>query len=138
LARALTATADTAHGDVHAVTADRSRQAEELLAAIERGQPVSALAASWLPTVDLTGPDGLRAEGYDGLVRGLEQDLSDGVRHHLTNVVASGDVTVWEFRLQSPPDDPFHCPPGGAWVLHQRSGWVERARLFQTRRQNPE
>ncbi|MDH6522947.1 RNA polymerase sigma factor (sigma-70 family) [Streptomyces sp. SAI-135] len=138
LTRALLATADTAHGDVRAVTVERSLQAEELLRAARRGESLSALSAGWLPTVALSGAGGLRATGYDVLARGLEQDVADGVRHHLTNVVAGRDLAVWEFTLQSPPEDPFHCPPGGAWVLHLRSGWVERARLFHTRREPPE
>lgn len=138
LTRALLATADTAHGDVRAVTAERRRHTEELLGAVRHGAPASALASSWLPTVAVSGPGGMRAEGYVQVARSLEQDLVDGVEHHLTNVVASGDLTVCEFTLRSPPDDPFHCPPGAAWVMHLRSGWVERARLFHVRRQSPE
>ncbi|PSM39043.1 sigma-70 family RNA polymerase sigma factor [Streptomyces dioscori] len=134
LTRALLATADTAHGDIRTVTMERVRQAEELLEAARRGESRSALGATWLPTVALSGAGGLRAEGYDALARGLEQDVADGVRHRLTNVVAGRDLAVWEFTLKSPPEDPLHCPPGGAWVLHLRSGWVERARLFHTRR----
>ncbi len=135
LARALLATADTAHGDVRAVTAERRRHAEEFLEALRRGEPASALATSWLPTVAFSGPGGMRVEGYGQLVRGLEQDLADGVGHHLTNVVAGSDLAICEFTLQSPPEDPFHCPPGAALVLHLRSGWVEQARLFHIRRQ---
>ena len=137
LTQALLATADTAHGDVRAFTAERRRHTEELLGAVRHGDTSSALATSWLPTVAISGPRGMRAEGYGQLVRGLEQDLVDGVGHRLTNVVASSDLAVCEFTLQSPPQDPFHCPPGAAWVLHLRSGWVERARLFHVRREVP-
>lgn len=135
LTRALLATADTSHGDVRAVTAERRRHTEELLASVRQGKPASALATSWLPTVAVSGPGGLRAQGYGQLVRGLEQDLDDGVEHRLTNVLASGDLAVCEFTLRSPPEDPTHCPPGAAWVLRLRSGWVEQARLFHLRRQ---
>lgn len=138
LTRALLATADSAHDDVRTVHAERRRQAQELLVATRRGEPESSLAASWLPTVAVSGPGGMRAEGYSGLARTLERDMSDGVGYHLTNVVASGDLAVWEVTMQSPPDDPFHCPPAAAWVLHLRSGWVQQARLFHARGQSPE
>ncbi|MFD2419041.1 RNA polymerase sigma factor [Amycolatopsis pigmentata] len=138
LARALLATADTAHGDIRAVTEERRRHTEELLTSVRHGEAASALATSWLPTVAVSGPGGLGAQGYGQVVRGLEQDLLDGVDHRLSNVVASGDIAVCEFTLRSPPEDPFHCPPGAAWVLHLRSGWVEQARLFHVRRQVPE
>lgn len=96
------------------------------------------LADSWSPTVEVSGPPGFRAEGYGHLIRGLEQDLADGVGHRITNVVASRDLTVCEFELQSPPEDPYHCPPGAAWVLRLRSGRVQQARLFHVRRPSPE
>ncbi|MFE0420715.1 RNA polymerase sigma factor [Streptomyces tendae] len=137
LTRALLATADTAHGDIRAVTTERRCQAEELLSAARRGTPVPALATSWLPTVAVSGPGGMRAEGYDLLAHGFRQDLTAGVGYRLTNVVASSDLAIWEVALQSPPEDPFHCPPSAVWVLHLRSDWVERARLFHTRREPP-
>ncbi|MFI6345047.1 RNA polymerase sigma factor [Streptomyces sp. NPDC050560] len=138
LTRALLATADTAHDDARKANAESLRQAEELMAATRRGEPESALATSWLPTVALSGPEGIRSEGYGLLARGLEQDVLDGVGHRVTNVIASGDLAVWEVTMQSPPDDPFHCPPGAAWVMHLRSGWVRQGRLFHARRRVPE
>jgi RNA polymerase sigma-70 factor (ECF subfamily) len=136
LTRALLATADSAHDDIRAVTARRRRQAEELLSAARRGEPAPVLAASWLPTVALSGVGGLDTEGYGLLVHGFERDLADGVGYHLTNVIAGGDLVVWEVALQSPPEDPFHCPPGAVWVLRLRADWVEQARLFHTRRES--
>ncbi|MFD5830140.1 RNA polymerase sigma factor [Lentzea sp. NPDC060358] len=138
LTRALLATADDAHGDVGRLTAERRGHVQDLLHALRHGDLTATLATAWLPTVALSGPRGMRDEGYDLLVRGLEKDLADGVGHHLTTVVASSDLTVCEFDLASPPDDPLHCPPGVAWVLHLRSGWVERARLVHARRPVPE
>ena len=139
LERALLAAADAAHGDVRAVTEARRRDMEELLGAMRRGELPSALAASsWSPTIEISGPPGFQAQGYGLLVRQLDQDLAEGVGYRLTGVVASRDLTVLEFEMLSPRDDPYHCPPGAGWVLHLRSGWVERARLFHLRRQSPE
>ena len=135
LSRALLATADTVHGDVRALTEARRCEAEGLLTAVRRGEMASAFAEFWAPDVEISGPPGFKAAGYGLLIQQLEQDLSDGVGTRLTNLVASRDFTLCEFELQSPPGDPYHCPPGAAWVLHLRSGWVDRARLFQARRE---
>jgi RNA polymerase sigma-70 factor (ECF subfamily) len=137
LAQALLATADAAHGDARGLTEARRRYAEELLEAMRRGDLASAFAASFSPDVEVSGPPGFQAKGYGPLVRQLEQDQEDGVGNRLISVVASRDLAVWEFEMLSPPEDPHHCPPGAGWVLHLRSGWVERARLFHLRRPFP-
>ncbi|MFG1642879.1 RNA polymerase sigma factor [Amycolatopsis sp. NPDC049252] len=135
LSQALLATADAAHGDVRVVTGEWRRYSQDMVSAVYRGDVAAQLAVSWTPTVDIRGPHDLRNEGYGALVRGLEQDMLDGVGYRVTNVAASRDIVVCEFELRSPPEDPLHCPPGAAWVLHVRAGWVEQARLFQLRRQ---
>jgi RNA polymerase sigma factor (sigma-70 family) len=138
LARALLATADAEHGDARALTEAQRRHAEELVAAARRGELASAFAASFSPTVEVSAPHGFQAQGYGRFVRRLEQDQEDGVGIRLINVVASWDLAVWEFEMLNPPGDPHHCPPGTGWVLHLRSGWVERARLFHLRRPFPD
>ncbi|MCV7135133.1 hypothetical protein H7J06_19310 [Mycobacterium hodleri] len=66
----------------------------------------------------------------------MERDLSAGVRHRIANVVAGRDVAIWETDLISPPEDPFHCPPGVVWALFLDEGRVSRIRLFHPRRGN--
>ncbi|MFD4637277.1 RNA polymerase sigma factor [Lentzea sp. NPDC058436] len=134
LSQALLSTADAAHGDVRAVTAAHRRHLTDILEALPRGQAGSVLADSWSPTVAVSGPGGFQGEGYVHLVRGLEQDLADGVGHGVTNVVAGRDLAVCEFELRSPPEDPAHCPPGAAWVLRTGAGRVLQARLVHLRR----
>lgn len=138
LARALLATADAAHGDVLAHARARRRDAEEMVAAAQHGEFATVFAASWSPAVQFSGPSGFQGEGYGQIIHGLEQDLNCGVRGRLTNVVASGDLALWEFDLLNPPEDPYHCPPGMVWVLHSHSGRVVRFRLFHARRPSPE
>lgn len=132
LTRALLATADTAYGDVGALTEVRRREAEDLLAAAQRGETAALLSASWSPTVEISASDNFRGVGFGHVVEWLEQDLADGVRGRLANVVASRDLVVWEFDLLSPPGEPDHCPPAAAWLLHLRSGWVERFQLVHS------
>ncbi|SNS89935.1 RNA polymerase sigma-70 factor, ECF subfamily [Asanoa hainanensis] len=130
LAEALLATADEAHDDVTARAAARRRSAEEAFVAMDRGHFASVLAEDWSPTVESFWPPGIQATGHAFLLRGMDNDLADGVGHKLTNVVASRDLDIWEFDLVSPPEDPTHCPPGAVWVQHRAGGLVQRARLF--------
>lgn len=140
LARAVLATAHTAHGDIRAVTEARRRDAEEILAALPRGDLGTALAASWSPAVEVSGlrgipgAHGVQAAGYDPVIRELEQDVANGLGGHLLSVAASHDLAVCEFGLRSPSGNHGHFPPGAGWVLHLRSGWVEQVRIFRVSR----
>jgi RNA polymerase sigma factor (sigma-70 family) len=118
----LLATAEATHDDAAALTRAHRRQAHEILDAAVHGDFAAALEAHWNPDVDTFWPRDKRTKGFDYLVRAMDRDLSDGVRQRLTNVVASREVVIWETDLISPPDDPFHCPPGALWVqsLHDR------------------
>lgn len=133
LVRGLLATAEDAHPDVAALTRARRRDMTELLAAVRRGEPGPAFAASWAADVEITGPAGSAERGYGQLIRQLDRDQADGVGYRPVNIVASPGLELWEFDLVSPARDPGHCPPGAGWTLHLRSGLVERARLFHRR-----
>lgn len=56
----------------------------------------------------------------------LEDDLADGVRYELINVVASGGLAVVEVRFVNPAADPFHCPPAFSQVLYHRDFQAHR------------
>jgi RNA polymerase sigma factor (sigma-70 family) len=142
LATALRATAELAHDDVAVLTEARRREAEETLAAAERGEFERAVRHAWWPDLEAITPDGQRlGDGHEGgrnlLIRGMDGDLSRGVHQRIRNVVASRDVMIWEADLISPPDDPQHCPPGVVWLQHLRDGRVRRLRLFHPRPDSP-
>lgn len=71
-----------------------------------------------------TFPDGNVRCGRAVLLSELEGDLEDGIKVHLTNVLASKDITIMEGDFENPPDNPFHCPPGISWVLLYRDGSI--------------
>ena len=129
---ALTSTAELSHDDV----SSRSRaryDAQDLMDAAHHGSFLSELRARWNPTVEITWPTGKRTRGFDFVVGAMNRDLSAGVRHRIANVVAGRDVLIWESDLLSPPEDPFHCPPGVVWALFLDQGRVSRIRLFHPR-----
>ncbi|MEV0804551.1 sigma-70 family RNA polymerase sigma factor [Kribbella sp. NPDC050281] len=142
LAAALRATADLAHDDVAVLTEARRGEAEETLAAAERGEFEQAVRNAWWPDLEAITPDGQRVgDGPEGgrnlLIRGMDSDLSHGVHQRIRNVVVSRDVMIWEADLTSPPDDPQHCPSGVVWLQHLRDGRVRRLRLFHPRPVSP-
>ncbi|MFJ6723764.1 RNA polymerase sigma factor [Streptomyces sp. NPDC091281] len=133
LGAALLASAELAHDDVSAHSARHRALAEETIASAHRGRIASALAEWWSPEAAVTWPTGKRT-GVDYLPVAFDHDLSDGVRHRLLNVVAGREVVIWEAALLSPPEDPYHCPPGVVWVHFLDQGRVSRLRLYHPRR----
>lgn len=133
---ALTDTAELSHDDV-STRAHAKRDAQEVMDAALHGSFRGELTARWAPTVDITWPTGTRTRGFDFAVAAMDRDLSAGVRHRIANVVAGRDVMIWESDLISPPEDPFHCPPGVVWALFSDQGRVSRIRLFHPRRPAP-
>ncbi|WP_062429753.1 RNA polymerase sigma factor [Herbidospora daliensis] len=131
LAEALLTTADLAHDDAAALTLARRREAEEMLAAAQRGAFADVVRDHWRPDAEFVGPGGERADDDRAFaIRGMEADLTAGVRQRLVDVVAGRDLTIWRADLISPPDAPGHCPPSLVWLHHLREGRVRRLRLF--------
>ncbi|MEV6287243.1 sigma-70 family RNA polymerase sigma factor [Kribbella sp. NPDC051770] len=129
LAEALLATADTAHDDAGALATASEREARETLAAAERGEFQAVLAERWSPEVALlSGPRPI--VGHDFLHRGMESDLTAGVRQRVRHVVASRDLAIWEMDLLNSPDNPDHCPPAVTWLMSLQGGRVQELRLF--------
>ncbi|SIM79481.1 RNA polymerase sigma factor [Micromonospora cremea] len=129
LAGGLRASATAAHVDVTAASDARWREGRDMIATAMRGDFDRVLRESWWPDAEMLAPGGLRG-GTDLAVQGMTKDLTDGVRQRLRNVVASGDVLIWETDLISPPDDPEHCPPGALWMQLLRGGRVRQLTLF--------
>ncbi|MGW3248799.1 RNA polymerase sigma factor [Streptomyces sp. NPDC001070] len=133
LADALTATADAAHDDAARRTRASRREAHETLAAAERGHFGALLAERWSPQVALLSGNE-RVGGSRLLIRGMDCDLTAGVRQRLVHAVAGRSLTVWEMDIINPPDAPDHCPPAVAWLMtHDAAGRVRHLRLHHPR-----
>jgi len=130
---ALMRTAELPHDEVAARNTAR-RDAEDLMAAAHHGSFRSELTTRWSPSAEITWPTGKHTRGLDYPAGAMDRDLTAGVRHRIAHVVASRDVVIWEADLISPPEDPFHCPPGLVWALFLERGRVDRIRLFHPRR----
>jgi RNA polymerase sigma-70 factor (ECF subfamily) len=129
LAAALRATAATAHSDVHRRTEASWRQAHATIDEAERGNFSAILVQHWSPEVRLMrGADVVG--GRDLLLRGMDGDLTAGVRQRPRHVVAGRSLAVWEMDLINPSDDPEHCPPAVAWIMNLSGGRVRELRLY--------
>jgi RNA polymerase sigma factor (sigma-70 family) len=129
LAGALHATAETAgDDDLAAITSARWSQATDFFASIAAGD-LSAFDDFFHDDVRSHWPTGKLRHDRAALVRVMDRDMADGVRHPLRNVVAGRDVLIWESDLISPPWDPWHCPPAAAWVQTLRGGRADRVRI---------
>ncbi|NEA36768.1 sigma-70 family RNA polymerase sigma factor [Streptomyces sp. SID13031] len=134
LCASLLATADEAYDDVTALAAVRRREVEETLVAAEQGTLAETMRAYWSPEAEFTYSNGHRSIGHDDFLRGLYQDIDDGVRGRVTNVVASQDLSICEIDLINPLENPLHCPPTVVWVQQLEAGRTSRCRLLHARR----
>lgn len=121
--------ATAAHTDISTASAARWRAGRDMLAAAMDGDFERVVRESWWPDAEMIVPGGPRG-GRDLAIDGMNRDLTAGVRQRLRNVVASGDVLIWETNLISPPDDPRHCPPAALWLQVLRDGRVRHLTLF--------
>ena len=71
-----------------------------------------------------------RQRGIDDHRRGVEDSVAAGVRLHLTGVVASPGVTIFEGTYENPPDDPHHCPATHTEVRLHPEGKTTRMVLY--------
>ncbi|MCG5435731.1 RNA polymerase sigma factor [Micromonospora foliorum] len=129
LAGDLRTAASTAHADVTTSNDSRWREGRDMIATAMDGDFERVVRASWWPDAEMVVPGGPRG-GRDLAINGMNRDLAAGVRQRLRNVVASGDVLIWETDLISPPDDPEHCPPAALWLQVLREGRVRQLTLF--------
>jgi hypothetical protein len=53
-------------------------------------------------------------------------DFQDGVRSRLGKVIAGGEITIVEAWLESPPEQPLHCPPALTQIHFHRGGPTSR------------
>ena len=68
--------------------------------------------------------------GYEFMIKDMERDLEVGAKTHPKEVVSSKDVAVIECDLESPPEDPHHCPPAISQVAVYREGKIHRLHWY--------
>jgi RNA polymerase sigma-70 factor (ECF subfamily) len=129
LARQLRESAAQAHADASVIAAARRREAEQILLPGPR-EYAAVLRDAWHPRLRTVWPDGRHTHGVDPVIGLLDRSTGAGVRQRLMTVVASRQIVIWEAEMLNPPEDPYHCPAGAAWLMWVDAGRVSRLRLF--------
>ncbi|MFI9052403.1 RNA polymerase sigma factor [Streptomyces sp. NPDC053427] len=128
LAQALLASAEQAHGDASALTEDSRDEAVATLVASERGHLPREISELWPKETEMVGVLGRPGEHVHP-VPVLRRVLEKGVRQHLSHVVASRSITVWEMDVTNPVGIADPCPPRLAWLMFRSNRRVERLRV---------
>ena len=129
LAEALLKTAGLEHDEARRLTQSQTHYFSAVFDEYNRGQGYETLVSALSDDLLYARSDGASG-GLGWLVETLEDDLETGMKLHLTNIVASRDVTVIEGDLENPPDNPFHCPPATSQVYFYRDGRVYLMREY--------
>ena len=125
LAEELLETAAAEHDDLTA----HWRHAAQVGAAYERLQrdgDLDALAGVLTQDVAFVMFDRVERRGARLYARMVASDFEDGVRSRVHRVVPGGEITVVELWLDSPPQEPLHCPPAVTQVLFHDGGPTSR------------
>lgn len=143
LADALLKTAGLAHDEAGRLTQSQTRFFEAAYEQYNRGQGYELLASAFskdLLTAIRKGTDhrgqGLSLHyGRKFLDKEFRSDLEAGTKVHITNVLASKDVTIVEGDNENPPDKPFRCPPSISMVcFYHDVGRIERLHVYEAPR----
>ncbi len=114
LAGALLKTAEVADNTVRKLAESRAHYYRQAWEELSRGQRDKFLA-HYTEDLMLVLSDGVMARGRLHWAQEVDDYLKSGATFHPESVMASGDITVIDGRLEN-PEQPFHCPPGVAFV----------------------
>jgi RNA polymerase sigma-70 factor (ECF subfamily) len=129
LADTLLETAGLEHDEARRLTDSQTRYFSAVFDEYNRGQGYETLTSTLSDDFLHVRSDGVTG-GLGWFVEELEDDLETGMKLHLTNIVASRDVTVVEGILENPPDNPFHCPPATSQVYFYKDGRIRLMREY--------
>jgi RNA polymerase sigma-70 factor, ECF subfamily len=126
LAEELLETAAAAHDDELARLRHAAQVGEAHLR-LERDGDVTAFDGVLEPDVAFVMFDRAERRGARRYAQALASDFDDGVRSRLGKVIPGREITIVEAWLDSPPEQPLHCPPALTQIhFHRRGGPTSR------------
>jgi len=93
---------------------------------LERDGDVNAFDGVLTPDVAYVLYDRIERRGATRYAQELAGDFEDGVRSRVGQVIPGSEVTFVEAWLDSPPEQPLHCPPALTQVHFHRDGPTSR------------
>jgi RNA polymerase sigma factor (sigma-70 family) len=125
LADELLETAATAHDDLMACRR-RSVEVGEAYTRLERDGDLSALDGVVTRDVAFVMFDRVERHGARLYAEALARDFEDGVRSRFQQAIPGREISVVELWLDSPAEQPLHCPPAVTQVQFHRDGPTSR------------
>jgi RNA polymerase sigma-70 factor (ECF subfamily) len=125
LAAELLATAAAAHTE-RATLRAWSLAAGAALAAFQRSGDPALLEPVFSDDVAFRMADRIERRGRAHLAAGLARDFEDGVTARPLRVIPGEQIAITELLLESPPEQPLHCPPAVTQVHFHRAGRTHR------------
>jgi len=101
-------------------------QIAEAMTAFERDGDQRALADAFAPDLGFVMFDRVERSGLENFAAALAHDYDDGLTVRPIRMVTSSDITVLEAWLDSPPENPLHCPPALTQIYHHPNGPTRR------------
>jgi RNA polymerase sigma factor (sigma-70 family) len=138
LADALLKTAGLAHDEAALLRESQTRFFAAAFDELDRKGDCQMFASAFSDDLVWALTDGTARSGRASWVHLFELDVEDRVKHPVTNVLASKDVTIVEVDQINPPEDPFHCPPAISMVCFYRDGLIGLMRAYEPPRLNRE
>jgi len=134
LSDALLKTAALEDDEARLISESRQRYFSAAWEEYNRGEGYELFVSAFSDDAVMAFPEGTVWHGRRPLAKDLEGDLEVGMKLHLTNFLASKDITVMEGEFENPADNPFHCPPATSMVGFHRDGeQIQRMRIYFTR-----
>jgi RNA polymerase sigma factor (sigma-70 family) len=131
LAEALLQTASLEHDETRRLAEARTNLFEAGYAECNQAKGYDILASAFSEDLMVSFSNGrVFTRGYEFMIKDMDRDLEIGAKTHPKEVVSSKDVSVIECDLESPPDDPHHCPPAISQVAVFRDGRVHRLHWY--------
>ncbi len=132
LADALLQTAALEHDEARLVSESRARYFSVAWEEYNRGEGYELFVSAFSKDAEMVFPEGTVWHGREPLEKDMEGDLEVGMKAHLTNFLASKDITVMEVDFENPPEDPFHCPPVFSMVGFHHGEQIQNMRFYFT------
>lgn len=125
LADELLRTAAGAHPDAGRYE-QRALAVGTAMAGFERTGDATLLRDAFDTLLRFTLADRVERQGLDLFASLLAADFEDGVRTRPTRVIAGEDIAIVELWLDSPPEQPLHCPPAVTQVHFHNGHTIQR------------
>lgn len=103
-----------------------SLAAEAAMLAFQRSGDPALLESVFYPDVAFPMADRVERRGRADLAAGLAHDFEDGVTARPLRVIPGEHIAITELMLESPADQPLHCPPAVTQVHLHHAGRTHR------------